>query len=218
MTPSTLLVARTPWFVVVSAIVAVSCGSPSTIHKQASIHATGDDPNARVYATYKEISDQAKDTLARGDKVNPNWTVGCVTDSVTQIKKCHMATFGVGLGEDGEPWRSLPPEVYNGSPNYLFEVYFAGRPGDMSGPFVKFGIHDFPGRYPTVRIDGNAPLNVNDDGGVSVLSPDRLLVDQIVKGKVARARYHQWPYGAKEMYVDLTGSDEAWQILRGQVR
>lgn len=132
--------------------------------------------------------------------VNSNWYVDCAVDAVSAVRRCYASTFGKSLGHDGEPY---------GSNIIPFKVVYV----DKSGPYVEVGVHDFPGRTPTVRIDDNKPVSVQDYGGVQAPSPDPLLVQQMLSGRVTRATYHVWPKGPEQMYVDISGFDQAWQRL-----
>lgn len=133
-------------------------------------------------------------------KVNDNWNVNCTVDPVTTSRRCFASTFGQMMGHDGRPYgeKSIP-----------FQVYFF----DTLGPFVMVGWHTYPGRYPIVRVDDNTPITVRDDGGVSTLEPEPFLVEQLRLGKVARAQFHSWPEGCRNMFIDLAGFEEAWQRL-----
>ena len=131
---------------------------------------------------------------------NENWSVWCHVYKVTKSRLCWAGTFGQFMNYDGRGYgkKSIP-----------FKVYFL----DKTGPFVEVGWHNYPGKHATVSIDENDPVEVNYDGGVSVLAPDEHLVQQLRSGKIARARYHVWPHGPEDMIVDLTGFEEAWQRL-----
>lgn len=147
-----------------------------------------------------------KEALERGARitkerrVNDNWSAFCNVDAVTGVKKCAAGTFAYAMDHEGKPF---------GTKNYPFQVYFVNN----QGPYVMVGLHTFPGRNPTVRVDDGAPVTVGDDGGVSPPVPAPALVDQIRTGLVARARFHSWPKGAQDIYVELTGFEEAWQRL-----
>lgn len=132
--------------------------------------------------------------------VNENWYVDCDEDRVTAIRSCFARTSGQVLGQDGEPY---------GQKIIPFKVVYIGN----LGPFVEVGVHDFPGRTPIVRVDHNEPIIVQDDGGVRASSPNPALVQQMLSGHIARATYHVWPKGQEQMYVNLTGFDQAWQRL-----
>lgn len=154
-------------------------------------------------AEIDRITNQMRARAALMEKqryVNENWNADCSVDNVSTVRRCYAGTFGQRLGYDGEPYgsNSIPFQV----------VYFDG-----SGPFIRVGYHTYPGRTPTVRIDDHAPVNVQDDGGVTAPSADPLIVKQMLSGRVARATYHVWPQGQEQMYVDLTGFDQAWQRL-----
>ncbi len=138
--------------------------------------------------------------LDRERRVNENWSVDCTVDQVTTLKRNFASTFGQLMAYNGS--------AYGGN-HIPFQVYFLGE----SGPFVSVGFHTYPGRYPTVRVDDNDPIRVQNDGGVSAPKPDSILVALMCTGKVARARYHSWPDGSQDMIVNLIGFEEAWLRL-----
>lgn len=136
------------------------------------------------------------DSLVKARRVNENWSAACITDQVTMSKKCFASTFGRRMGGDGEPY---------GSKSIAFQIYFL----DERGPFIMVGFNTYPGRTPTVRIDENEPIQIRNSPPVA--SPS--LVEQLRLGRVARGRYHVWPTGSEDIYVDLTGFEEAWRRL-----
>jgi len=138
--------------------------------------------------------------LEKKRRVNDNWSAYCTIDNVTKLKRCYAGSFGQSMGVDGEPY---------GPKNIPFQVYFLNQ----SGPYVMVGYHTYPGRTPIVRIDKNEPMQVYDDAGVSEPRTNPALVQQMLAGQVARARYDVWPDGSREMYIDLKGFGEAWRRL-----
>lgn len=154
-------------------------------------------------AEIDRITNQMRARAALMEKqryVNENWNADCTVDNVSTVRRCYAGTFGQRLGYDGEPF---------GSKSIPFQVVYI----DRSGPFIRVGYHTYPGRHPTVRIDDHAPVSVQDDGGVTAPSADPLIVQQMLSGRTARAAYHVWPQGEEQMYVDLSGFDQAWQRL-----
>jgi hypothetical protein len=138
-------------------------------------------------------------------RANENWMVDCVVDKVTAAKRCFAGTFGRQLGYDGNPV---------GSNSYPFQVYYI----DNRGPFIMVGHHTYPDRTPIVRIDDAPPMKVHDDGGVSPLKPNPKIVEKLRSGSVAIGRYHSWPDGSNDIFVDIAGFDEAWGRLQKNMR
>lgn len=139
-------------------------------------------------------------SLEKERRVNDNWSAYCTVDNVTTLRRCYAGTFGQNMGYDGNPY---------GSKSIPFQVYFLND----SGPYVMVGYHTFPGRTPTVRIDNNDPVEIRDNAGVTAPGPSPILVKQMLAGKVAKARYHVWPRGSEDMYIDLSGFGQAWERL-----
>ena len=147
----------------------------------------------------REAMDWAN-ALERARSVNDNWSAYCATDQVSTTRRCYAGTFGRLMLASGEPV---------GDKSFPFQVYFLNQ----AGPYVLVGHHTFPGRTPTVRVDDNIPIEVNDAAGVNALRPHPELVEKLRRGTAVRARFHEWPRGARDIYVDLTGFEEAWQRL-----
>lgn len=132
----------------------------------------------------------------------PSWTVRCTGDAVTNTQRCFAGTFGAPMGYDGKPY--LPPSI-------PFQVYFEGG----RGPYIFVGYHDFPGTRPSIRFDSDErAIIVPDDGGVTRAQPAPNVVNRMLSASVARARYHSWPNGPSDIYVDLTGFSAAWLELK----
>lgn len=121
-----------------------------------------------------------------------NWSVRCNTDSVTGMRTCFAGTFGRSMNHHGKPY---------GSRDTPFKVMFF----DDSGPHMSVGYHTYPGRGWLVRVDDHKPLSGDGDSAA--------IVDQMLTGRVVRARYHSWPEGAHDMHVDLAGFPQAWARL-----
>ena len=131
------------------------------------------------------------EALSAARTVNATWAVDCTRDQVTNERRCFAGTFGT---------RSAPFQVY----------YIDGR-----GPFVLAGWHTFPGRKPQIRFDNDAsPFTVADDAGVTPNQPQMSIVNRLRSASTAYVRYHSWPYGSREMTVDVGGFPDAWEKLR----
>jgi hypothetical protein len=132
--------------------------------------------------------------------VNDPWTVHCSVDQVTTVRRCFMATFGQNMASDGSPYgrKSIPFQV----------IYY-----NTEGPYIMAGLHTFPGRHPIIRIDDQAPIVLQQDGGVSPSKPEPAVVEALRGGKIARLRYHVWPEGSRDAIYDLDGFETAWQRL-----
>lgn len=132
--------------------------------------------------------------LDRERRVNENWSVFFTVDQITLAKTYRASTFGRAMAYNGTPY---------GSKNIPFQVYYINN----TGPFLMVGLNTYPGKTPTVRIDDNDPVSV---GG---MLRDLSLIDQLLTGKILRGRYWVWPEGARDMYVELEGFEEAWERL-----
>lgn len=116
------------------------------------------------------------------------WEVRCRVDELSDVRSCSLR---------------------NGNLEPQFALLLVGAKGS---PIVMPGVHDFPGRKATVRVDQNkaivfAPADKRDSG------KQIELVEQLRQGKVARFEYHQWPEGAQRASIDLAGFREAYAEL-----
>lgn len=141
--------------------------------------------------------------------VKDPWVVNCLDDQVLGLRRCWAGTFGREMASNGTP--------YNSPPSIPFQVFFVSNGVATLGPFVDVGLHTFPGRRPTVRVDEHPPISVAYDAGVSGREPNPALVEQLRRGQVARARYHVWPSGPRDLFVELTGFEAAWQRLQQEL-
>jgi hypothetical protein len=168
-----------------------------------------------------EESQQWAAQLEARRRVNENWSVDCTVDQVTGTRRCFAATFGQAMDHEGKGYgaRNIPFQIYYLLPAPGSQPPPPPPPGvasqeNLNGPFVLVGFHSYPGMKPTVRVDDNAPLTVRDSAGGEARGRDQELVEQLLIGTVARARYYIWPDGPKDMIVDLTGIKEAWERLQ----
>lgn len=134
------------------------------------------------------ISRAEATTLASG------WRADCVDDEVAATRRCYAGTFGSSMSAGQE----VP-----------FQVMFVDRVSDERRKIVlplhvRPGLHTYPGREPLVRVDDHEPVS-------DMYSAE--LIGQLRNGRVARARYHVWPEGARDMIVDLAGFEEAYRML-----
>ncbi len=162
-------------------------------------------PLDREIARLSAESSQWAAELEARRRVNDNWSADCVVDQVTGVRRCFTATFGQAMDFEGNGY---------GPKNLPFQIFYY----DNEGPFVQVGLHTYPGRRPTVRVDDNEPVTVWDSAGVEHRGKDQELVELLLSGTVARARYHVWPDGPQDMIVDLTGISEAWERLQELIR
>lgn len=138
------------------------------------------------------------------------WRTDCTSDAVTNDRRCFAGTFGVLMGSDGSPILAAGNPISAGP----LQVYFLNG----HGPYILAGLNTFPGRQPSIRFDHDlAAFTVSDDAGVSIHRPDPRIVDRMLHASVARVRYHVWPEGSEDMYVDLAGFGEAWSELRSKL-
>jgi hypothetical protein len=132
--------------------------------------------------------------LERLRKVNDNWNADCTTDAVTGVRECFAGTFGQSMDNRGNAF---------GPQNMSLRVYFL----DGNGPYLSVGTNTYPGRTLTIRLDDGEPVNVRPMDH----QPD--VVSTIMDAQTARARFHVWPEGSRDMIVDLHGFSEAWSKL-----
>lgn len=127
-------------------------------------------------------------------KVNENWSADCRTDSVSAIRRCWVGTFSQAMNIDGNPI---------GPKRVAFQIYYLNE----RGPYLDVGPNTFPGRSPTIRIEETEPTIFNHQ------APQPELVSKVRSGLYARIRYHEWPRGSDDRYVDLRGIGEALDVL-----
>lgn len=169
---------------------------PSVTGQAAAARKTPSQVDAMVAEAMRDAAE-----LEARTRVNANWSVNCTVDQVSGTKRCFAGTFGRALSSSGD---------VRGTKSIPFQVFYVGT----AGPFVGVGWHTYPGRRPLVRVDENEPVVVNDSGGVAIPAPDEALVEELRVGRTVRARYDVWPEGARDMYVELEGFEEAWRRLQ----
>lgn len=87
---------------------------------------------------------------------------------------------------------------------------------DFWGRTICVGMHDFPGRVATVRVDeGNAvPMPEMGNGNCIFDAGATTLLDQLVHGKIATIRYSQRPNDVPaDAIVDLAGINSALKVM-----
>ncbi|HOT82553.1 MAG TPA: hypothetical protein PLP17_06150 [Oligoflexia bacterium] len=133
---------------------------------------------------------------AQQNEINIRWSVSCLTDQVTTVRRCWAATFARPMSHDGMPY---------GRANIAFQVSYLN---DL-GPYI-ITLNDYPGRDPTIRIDNNHPMKFTIDG------PQPQIVNVLRTGEVARVRRWVWPKGSEDIFVVLRGLSEALDELDRQ--
>lgn len=116
------------------------------------------------------------------------WEVRCRVDELSDVRSCSLR---------------------NGNLKPQFALLYVGPKGT---PIVMPGVHDFPGRKATVRVDQNKAVTFAPDDQKDA-AKQASLVEQLRQGKVARFEYHEWPTGAERGSIDLTGFREAYEEL-----
>jgi hypothetical protein len=176
---------------------------------QAPAHGFPSEDPSRPWACNPKTYDAKVCTEAHAERsrasttpaVNDPWTVHCSVDQETTVRRCYMETFGQAMTSDGRPY---------GSKSIVLQLIYY----DTKGPYVMAGLHNFPRRHPIVRIDDQAPIVLQQEGGVSSSKPEPALVEALRRGKIARRRYHVWPDGVgRDAIYALDGFEAAWQRL-----
>lgn len=158
-----------------------------------------------VQSAHDEPPLSAKDKLRAemfaARKVNENWSVDCVAVSpVVNYRNCYLSTSAQIISLDGSPIGTLRTK---------FEVYFL----DGHGPYIGVGHHDFPGLSAAVRVDQNQSIYIASEA--KDVSRNKIVVDQMIKGKKAFGQYHTWPKsGGNYLSADLNGFAEGWIRLQ----
>lgn len=100
---------------------------------------------------------------------------------------------------------------FDGKPYNKKSIPFQVKYINNLGPLFMVGFNTYPGREPTVKIDGNQPITINKYGYAGSNAEE--LIFLLENGSILRGEYHSWPQGAKRMYVELEGFSMAYQKL-----
>jgi hypothetical protein len=127
------------------------------------------------------------------EKVNDNWSIVCVSDSVNGEKIHYIETLGKHMDKNGHVF---------GNKQLIIRVYKSGN-----HYYIVIPNNDFPGREPVVIIDDNHAMTL------SSIDNNTTIVRQLIGAKTAQIDYNQLPYGARHMVVDVRGFDKAFGLL-----